>query len=146
MHLHNNRHILQQTNPIMISQILSKIWQNVEHGQKCQKKFMRIVPSYCSHRHFKHIYKHGNVSLEMYRIWMIMYSSEIRGLCLMKWPCEILQNLPYFWNTKTHVFFSFSKNMANFEAFLWSKNLFFLKSVSYMYTVCLLNISIFFWL
>ena len=27
----------------------------------------------------------------------------------MKWPCEMLQNLPYFWNTKTHiVFFRFS--------------------------------------
>ena len=26
---------------------------------------------------------------------------EIRGLCLMKWPREMLQNLPYVWNTKT---------------------------------------------
>ena len=27
------------------------------------------------------------------------HSSEIRGLCLMKWPSEMLQNLPYFWKT-----------------------------------------------
>ena len=32
-----------------------------------------------------------------------MHSSEMRGLCLMKWPSEMLQNLPYFWNMKTHV-------------------------------------------
>ena len=25
-----------------------------------------------------------------------LHSSEIRGLCLMKWPSEMLQNLPYF--------------------------------------------------
>ena len=38
------------------------------------------------------------------------HSSEIRGLCLMKWPCKTLQNLPYFWNTisdNTHSFFGF---------------------------------------
>ena len=34
------------------------------------------------------------------------HSSEIGGLCLMKWPSEILQNLPYFMYKKTHVFFS----------------------------------------
>ena len=27
--------------------------------------------------------------------------SEIRGLCLMKWPSKMLQNLAYFWNMKT---------------------------------------------
>ena len=35
------------------------------------------------------------------------HSSEIRGLCLMKWPSEMLQNLPYFCNTY-EVFFRFS--------------------------------------
>ena len=25
-----------------------------------------------------------------------VHSSEIRGLCLMKWPSKTLQNLPYF--------------------------------------------------
>ena len=34
------------------------------------------------------------------------HSSEIRGLCLMKWPGETLQNLSYFWNTKTNAVFS----------------------------------------
>ena len=30
---------------------------------------------------------------------------------------ETLQNLPYFWNTKTHVVFHiYSKNMVNFES------------------------------
>ena len=31
-----------------------------------------------------------------YTIW---HSLEIRGLCLMKWPIEMPQNMPYFWNT-----------------------------------------------
>ena len=34
-----------------------------------------------------------------------LHSSEIRGLCLMKWPSKMLQNLPYFWNTPSHVTF-----------------------------------------
>ena len=28
--------------------------------------------------------------------------SEIRSLCLMKCTIEMLQNMPYFWNTKAH--------------------------------------------
>ena len=74
------------------------------------------------------------------------HSSEIRGLCLKKWPTEMLQNLPYFLYTKTQVcFFRFSSRatflftlmnalvyMANFEAFRRvissSINLLFLKS------------------
>ena len=33
-----------------------------------------------------------------------IHSSEIRGLCLMKCPSKLLQNLPlpYFWSTKTN--------------------------------------------
>ena len=30
-----------------------------------------------------------------------IHSSKIRGLCSMKWPSELLQNLPYFIYTKT---------------------------------------------
>ena len=33
------------------------------------------------------------------------HSSEIRGLCKMKWPSELLQNLPYFWNTRPTKFY-----------------------------------------
>ena len=33
------------------------------------------------------------------------HSSEVRGLCLMKCSTETLENLPYFWNTKTHIVF-----------------------------------------
>ena len=36
---------------------------------------------------------------------MGVHSSEIGGLCLMKWPSEILQNLPYFMYKNTHVVF-----------------------------------------
>ena len=36
------------------------------------------------------------------------HSPEKRGLCLMKRSSEMLQNLPYFWNTKTRVVFCFS--------------------------------------
>ena len=32
-------------------------------------------------------------------------TTEIRGLCLMKWTSEMLQNLSYFWNTKIHIIF-----------------------------------------
>ena len=35
------------------------------------------------------------------------HSSEIRCMCLMKCSSETLQNLPYFWNMKTHTDFSF---------------------------------------
>ena len=33
------------------------------------------------------------------------HSSEIRGLCSMKSSRKMLLNLPYFWNTKTHIVF-----------------------------------------
>ena len=91
-------------------------------------------------------------------ICYMQHSSEIRSLSLMKWADEMLQNLPYFWNTNTHVgFFHFllhyffrnelvaqnekqnkkhgfmySINIANFEAFRWlissGINFLFLKS------------------
>ena len=85
--------------------------------------------------------------------YTLYHSSEIRGLCLMKCSSQMLPNLPYFWNTKTHVVFFvfhfvlctlfslmnalvyvylYSKSMENFEAFHWnfssSINLLFLKS------------------
>ena len=36
---------------------------------------------------------------------MTTHSSEIRGLCLMKWSREILQILPYSWKLKPTKFF-----------------------------------------
>ena len=62
----------------------------------------------------------------------------------------MLQNLPYFWNTKTNIGiknekklhgFSYSKNMANFESFRWnissSINFFFQKSdLGRVYNCC----------
>ena len=111
----------------------------------------------------------------MYTIYtyLFQYSSEIRGLCLMKLSSETLQNLPYLWNVNSQIIFfifhfeqlficnngcpglcfincykskvaqndkqknligfTYSKIMANFEAFLYtissSINLLFLKSV-----------------
>ena len=43
-------------------------------------------------------------------IWKLIsnnwfHSSEIRGLCLMKWPSKCLNNLPYFWNMNIHIFY-----------------------------------------
>ena len=35
----------------------------------------------------------------------ITLSWNKKGLCLMKWPSETLQILPWFWNTKTQVVF-----------------------------------------
>ena len=90
-------------------------------------------------------------------ICYMQHPSEIRSLSLMKWADEMLQNLPYFWNTNTHVgffhfllhyffrnelvaqnqkkkhgFMYYSINIANFEAFIWSFSsslkLLFLKS------------------
>ena len=45
-----------------------------------------------------------SITLQLYKLspW---HSSEIRGLCLMKWPSETIQNLPYFMHKKTHVVF-----------------------------------------
>ena len=43
--------------------------------------------------------------------WMMnrLHCSEKRGLCLMKWPGEMLQNLPHFIYSKTQsCFFNFS--------------------------------------
>ena len=52
----------------------------------------------------KHI---GLKNGDEYIVW-IYHFSEIRGLCFMKLSSETLQNLPYFWNMKTHFFFRFS--------------------------------------
>ena len=35
--------------------------------------------------------------------FIMSHSSEIRSLCLMKCSSEMIQNLPQFWNMKTHV-------------------------------------------
>ena len=37
---------------------------------------------------------------------LIYHPSEIKGLCLMKLSWDTLQNLPYFWNKKTEIFFA----------------------------------------
>ena len=48
------------------------------------------------------------LSSEIFFLVLVVYSSEISDLCLIKLFSETLQNLPYFWNKKTHVvFFSF---------------------------------------
>ena len=31
------------------------------------------------------------------------HSSEIRGLCLIKWPSKMFEILPYFWNMKNFI-------------------------------------------
>ena len=36
---------------------------------------------------------------------IVFHSSQFEGLCLTKSSSETLQNLPYFWHKKTHVFF-----------------------------------------
>ena len=61
----------------------------------------KYLVEFCCVHHQLQCYEFGLFSL------LKLHSSEIRGLCLMKWPSERLQNLPYFWNTKTHVVFSF---------------------------------------
>ena len=55
--------------------------------------------------------KRGMYNYEFNLLYVLLHtssvhSSEIRSLCFMKWPSEMLQNLP-FWNTKTHIIFSF---------------------------------------
>ena len=47
------------------------------------------------------------------------YSSEIRGFCSTTCSGESLQNLPYFWKMKTHVFFFFFQKYGKF----WSISL-----------------------
>ena len=47
----------------------------------------------------------------------VYHSSEIGGLCLMKRPSKILQNLPYFYHKKIHVvFFHFSFQATSFSS------------------------------
>ena len=45
----------------------------------------------------------SNLVVQVHYIKYVHHSSEMRGLCLMKCSSETLQNLPYFWNTKTYV-------------------------------------------
>ena len=59
--------------------------------------------------------RNKRVAIEIYKadygdVYCVVadHSSEIGGLCLMKWPSQTLQSLPYFWNTKSHVDFHFS--------------------------------------
>ena len=51
---------------------------------------------YSAHHHVHEFWK------KQFQIKLLSHSSEIRGLCLMKWPSKMLQNLSCFWNTKTH--------------------------------------------
>ena len=53
-------------------------------------------------------------------------SSEIRGLCLIKWPSKIIQNLPHIWN----------KLEPFHQAILSSIDILFLKSVMYIRYTC----------
>ena len=49
--------------------------------------------------------KKGNNDFALFldiKVCLRYHSSEIRGLCLMKWPSEMLQNLPYFWIKKAN--------------------------------------------
>ena len=48
-----------------------------------------------------------NRSFIIITIHTVIHSSEIRVFCLMKCSSKMLQNLPYFWNTKTHMVFYF---------------------------------------
>ena len=50
--------------------------------------------------------------------WCFIFRN--RGLCLMKWPSKILQNLPYFWNMKNLRRFSVFQKYDNF---FWSVSL-----------------------
>ena len=59
--------------------------------------------------------RNKRVAIEIYKadygdVYCVVadHSSEIGSLCLMKWPSQTLQSLPYFWNTKSHVDFHFS--------------------------------------
>ena len=42
-------------------------------------------------------------SLVLHDFKPISHSPEIRGLCLMKWPSKVLQNLSSLWNTKSKI-------------------------------------------
>ena len=79
---------------------------------------------FCIDRHFRQITKTGKSGKHVTEIFtynlfacikvlliesLPPHSSELRGFCLMKWPGEMLQNLPYFIYTKTQIcFFRFS--------------------------------------
>ena len=57
----------------------------------------------------KHIFNFQFIWSLIFIFVYLYHSSEISGLCLMKWPCKMLQKLPYFIYAKTQSgFFSFS--------------------------------------
>ena len=61
---------------------------------------------------FLEAYHHNKnyIVLLLLNLYLVPHSSEIRALRLMICPSETIQNLPYFWNMKTHVvFFVFQK-------------------------------------
>ena len=83
----------------------------VENSRRC---FCVINQADCSMNSTPCILMSSNVigfSVSQFRLMSLSYyvtaahSSEIWGLCLMKSSRKTLQNLPYFWNMKTHVVF-----------------------------------------
>ena len=51
--------------------------------------------------------KYKKKMLGVQSIEHITHSSQFQGLCSTKSSSETIQNLPYFWNAKTHVGFFF---------------------------------------
>ena len=83
---------------IMIPLDFEILSTNILSGIKSFSKYKsdKIILA-CNRAHDLKIFKKYHVAH--------VHSSEIRGLCLMKCSSEMLQNLPYFWHTKSHIFF-----------------------------------------
>ena len=80
-------------------------WMKI-YKKNILRLFLQLkMPEYLINAPFESIYHTVHYILQYYTY----RSLEIGGLCLMKCPSEILQNLPYFYHMKTHiVFFCFS--------------------------------------
>ena len=112
-----------------------RIWRNqfnrdtmgcrrTQNGWKHGKPSFAKALCYCTPLHVwvsrppdGHLVDQDKHSYQYCRSIIRCHSSEIRGLCMMKWPCDMLQNLPYFGKMKTHVlvffilfYFIFSSN------------------------------------
>ena len=86
--------------------------RRTQNGWKHGKPSFAKALCYCTPLHVwvsrppdGHLVDQDKHSYQYCRSIIRCHSSEIRGLCMMKWPCEMLQNLPYFWKMKTQIFF-----------------------------------------
>ena len=78
----------------------SLAWKKRFHGQALARSICKFLcaQSRCLQKPFKKRFQKKQVFFwPGYYVVITVHSSEIRCLCMMKLPSEMVQNLPYFW-------------------------------------------------